>query len=142
MHFDVALNVAWLFLGILTFVLMLRASRCVRSKAVSRFWLRIAGAVAIVGTLFPYVSATDDLVWLEASNTRSEHQDSRSTGSSNSNSGLLSLYHVSQSSVGSGTVRVACVLVFLAMTIAPILRTFSYVSLRPAGRSPPDLSAI
>lgn len=139
--FDGALNLAWLVLGAIAFAMLL-PSRFGRRKFVSESWLRLAAVMAIACTLFPYVSATDDLVWFETSSTLSEHQSDRQTDSSNSNSGLLGLYHASQSSVRSGTISVFCILIFLALIVLPALRRYSSVEICTAGRSPPALKTV
>ena len=138
MPFDVALNLAWLGLGSLILALTIGASRYLKGRNSVPYWLRIAGAVAIAGALFPFVSATDDLVRMEAIASPTEHQDTRNTGSNNS---LLHLYQATEAFLTSGAIRIPYTPVFFAIprSIAP--QSLGYVRLHIAGRSPPHLPA-
>ena len=141
MPFDVALNLAWLGLGSLILALTIGASRRLKGRDSVPYWLQIACAVAIAGALFPFVSATDDLVRMEAMPSASEHQDTRNTGTSESNSNLLHLYQAAETFLTSRAIRIAYTPVFFAISRSIAPQSLGYVRLHIAGRSPPHLPA-
>ena len=133
MHFDAALNLVWLCLGIamlaLTVYTSTRAARDERRAP----WLRLAGAIVIAGTLFPCVSATDDIVWMDRGAQRSEHQSSRG----DSTRLLLNFHQASDASLPVGTIRVGCTFVFLAFLLVPVFQLVVRHRTGETGRSPP-----
>ena len=133
MHFDAALNLVWLCLGVALLALTVYTSeRSARGRKHAP-WLRLAGAVVIAGTLFPCVSATDDLVWMERSTPRSEHQNTRS----DSTRLLLNFHQASEASLPIGTVKLGCTFVFLGFLLVPVFQSIGRQRTRVTGRSPP-----
>ena len=132
-HFDAALNLVWLCLGavmlILTVYTSARSARAYNRAA----WLRLACTVVIAVALFPCVSATDDLVWMERASPRSEHQSSRS----DSTRLLLNFHQASEATLPVGTVRVGCTFVLLGFLLVPIFQMIARQQTRETGRSPP-----
>ena len=123
-------------------ILTICASRQVKARGTGLCWIQFVGAVAIAGALFPYVSATDDLVWMENLSSRTEHQEGRNAGTSNASSSLLALYHAGEAFLISRNIRIACVFVFLAMTLALVIRSFDCSRVHASGRSPPAFAAV
>ena len=134
MHFEAALNLAWLSLGS---VMLALAVYNLKHRRVARVacWLQLAGVLAIAGTLFPYVSATDDLLWMEANASRSQHESNRTN--SGDNRSLVSLYQAADASLPAHTIRLGYVLLIFALLLLP---EFRYSACRRGhfmGRSPP-----
>ena len=135
MQFDTALNVAWLLLGVLAFASTASATfsgRTVRTRK-SR-WLHIIGVGMIVTALFPYISATDDVLRIEHFNA--QHSPGHSNKQSQ-NDDLLRLYEVIDTAVVCQVAQVALVLLFISVIFTPVARLIERSTPMYAGRSPP-----
>jgi hypothetical protein len=134
-HFDTALNLAWLLSGVIALAATLGLSRRVSSKK-NRLsgWLHLIGVAAIVVALFPYISATDDLLRIEHFNTQQAHQNGSKHSSSDD---LLRLYETLDSPLLCNTCRIILTLIFLSLLAAPahnlVRRSVTLIT----GRSPP-----
>lgn len=130
MHLDTALNLVWSALGILACAGAVRATRRYDG-------FRIAGAVLIVAAiLFPYISATDDVV-------RIEHLRGQSSQSSSShpsaNDDLIRLYQTMDTPLVSAVVRVSFILFFVLFVGIAVARRIDRSAPFQSGRSPPRL---
>ena len=97
-------------------------------------WLHLIGVAAIVVALFPYISATDDVLRIERFGTQQTHE----TGSKHKASDdLLRLYETLDSPLLCGCCRVALTLIFLSLLAAPVQRMIRRSIPLEAGRSPP-----
>ena len=132
MHFDTALNVVWCFLGVIALASAVRSGiRRNRSGA----WLHIIGVALIVAALFPYISATDDLVRSE--DLSNQHTQDHSPGRKTHNDNLIRLYVALDSPLLSSTC--AFVMTFFAVWFVLLLLVKRARRVAPAcaGRSPP-----
>jgi hypothetical protein len=121
--FDTALNLLWLILGVLAFV------ATVRQKKGEITWLQILGIALVVVALFPFISASDDLLRLE--------QASRPTSA---NEHLVRLYTNMETPLQAESPRVSFTLCFL-LFVLPLLRSSLERSVPISiGRSPPIFS--
>lgn len=138
MHFDAALNVVWLVLGMGAFALALRASCRLQSGRKALPLAQFAGVIALAGTLFPYVSATDDLICIEAVSSLTEHAAEHGSGCSRATtSGLLNLLQAQDSFVVGRAVGPSAALIVVGVVDLPVFRSFSRQRAATAGRSPP-----
>jgi hypothetical protein len=96
-QFDATLNVAWAILGLLALCATAHAAMRQKERRTPR-WLLVVGL--IVTALFPYVSASDDILRIEhhrgaavpTSTHVSDHSNNRSQQSRHSADDLLRLY--------------------------------------------------
>ncbi|HST79872.1 MAG TPA: hypothetical protein VLN58_15410 [Verrucomicrobiae bacterium] len=147
MHFDTALNLVWALLGILAlgavshsnFYRNFEENR--RSKR-----LHLVGLGLIVVALFPYVSATDDVLRIE--HYRSQHETAiqdnahsdASTGSQAQINDLMRLYEVIDSALVCRVAQIFFTLAFVALLFSPALRLTYRSAPNCSGRSPPLFS--
>lgn len=139
MQFETTLNVAWLLLGLI-------ALACTAHSAFSRkpeerrapSWLHIVGVGLIVAALFPYISATDDVVRIE--HFSSQHNN-RHPGKQTKTDDLIRLYEAMDTAWVSPTYELPLVLFFVSLLFAPVVRLIERIAPMQAGRSPPVVAA-
>ncbi len=135
MHFDTALNLLWLALGIVALASTVRSAFYRRSAAGAPAWLHIVGVALIVAALFPYISATDDLVRSE--NLTHQDRDHSSSGKKTPNNNLIRLYETLDNPLAAPT----CTLTLTLFAVWVIFLFFAERVHRTAptcaGRSPP-----
>jgi hypothetical protein len=134
-YFDTVLNVAWLLMGTLAFASTLLASRRVapeRKRLAG--WFQIVGVASIFVALFPYVSATDDVLCLEQW-TQSEHQQ-QDNGKHGNN--FQRLFETSNQSTVSRASSFAVTLTFVELVVVLTYRIISRSTPQSSGRSPPS----
>ena len=137
MHFDTALNLAWLLFGAIALAITLGLSRRVSSgKGVLSGWLHLIGMAAIIVALFPYISATDDILRIEHFNTQQEHQRGDKHSSSDD---LLRLYETLDSPLLGNFCRIILTLIFVSFLAVPVHKLVRRSIPLEAGRSPPLL---
>lgn len=136
MQFDTALNLAWLLLGAGALATTLVVSRRVSSKN-NKFsgWLHLIGVAAIVVALFPYISATDDVLRIEHLNAQLAHENDGKHSTDN----LLRLYETLDCPLFCNSHQIALTLIFVLLLTAPAQRLVRRAVTREAGRSPPAL---
>lgn len=137
MHFETALNLVWLLLGIIALggtVRAVRANPANRSSA----WLHIVGVALIVAALFPYISATDDLVRSEGLSTQQD-RDHTSSGKKSPNDNLIRLYETLDSPIACTTCTLTLTFFALWVVLAPVTQQDRRVAPASIGRSPPAL---
>lgn len=135
MHFDTALNLAWLLLGGLALARTIRVTwrQSDVTTATSR-WLHIVGVALIVAALFPYISATDDVLRIE--HFKAQH-DSRHSSKQTQNDDLMRLYETTDSPLVCRICGVALVFFFISIVLTPVARLIERIAPMYAGRSPP-----
>lgn len=136
MHFDAALNLAWGLLGLAALVRTIRASLG-RSASQNRApaWLHVVGVALIVAALFPYISATDDVIRIEHFSAQQSHHQHPSK--KHGNNDLIRLYETMDSPVISPAVVLVFALFFISLVIAPFGTLLDRGERLESGRSPP-----
>ena len=138
MHFDAALNLVWLAIGIGAFASALHAPRRPFLLCRTLSPSQLAGVIVLLGTLFPYVSATDDLVWLEAVNSAAEHSTEHGSGRSQGTlANLLAFAQAQDSAPASRAFRISPAFVEVGIATLPVFRSLARDSAVSVGRSPP-----
>jgi hypothetical protein len=134
-HFDTTLNAAWLLLGLLAIAISVRISS--RRATCSRRWpkcLHVIVIAVIVSALFPYISATDDLVRIEHFVPQHEHQGSQHSKQADN---LLRLYEVMDAPLVCEVQRIEFTLLFIAFVLVAVAAGIERIAPLRAGRSPP-----
>jgi len=134
-HFDAALNLAWLLLGGFALARTIRVTlwQTGASTPKSR-WLHVVGVGLIVAALFPYISATDDVLRIE--HFKAQH-DSRHSTKQTQNDDLMRLYETTDSPLVCRVCQVALVFSFISIVLTPVVRLIERMAPLHAGRSPP-----
>jgi predicted membrane protein len=132
-HFDTALNLIWCLFGAIALASVFRASVGRAGPVRPTPWLHVIGVALIVAALFPYISATDDLVRTE--DLASRHHSI--PGKKNPNDNLIRLYEALDTPL-------ACVRFTIFVTFFAIFLVFVPAKRRAhrsinvaASRSPP-----
>jgi hypothetical protein len=134
-HFETTLNAAWLLLGLLA--LGCTAHAAFRRRPDERrapAWLHIVGVGLIVAALFPYISATDDIVRIE--HFSSQHNGSH-PGKQSKTDDLVRLYETMDTPWVCPVSAVALIFFFISLVFAPLARLIERIAPFEAGRSPP-----
>ena len=140
MHFDTALNLLWVVLGIAALASTIRAT-LIRNPHPSAAWLHIIGVALIVAALFPYISATDDLVRTEhLTSTHGQHQSS--SGKKTPTDNLIRLYETLDSPLACATCAIAITFFAIWVVFVPIASWNRNTASECVGRSPPLFTAI
>ena len=135
MHFDTILNLVWLSLGLLAFASAARvALRRSAGKDSARAWLHVVGVALIVAALFPYISATDDVLRIEHFDAQHAQQHSHKRGH---NDDLMRLYETLDSPLLCRTCEIVFTFTFFLLVILPVARLVERIAPLAAGRSPP-----
>lgn len=136
MHFDQALNLLWVLLG---FLALAGTAAAVLRRAPSRrrspAWLHIVGVALVVIALFPYFSATDDVLRVEHFNSQHEHADH--PGKKSANDSLMRLYQAMDTPLVCSTFAVLLTFLFAWFIVVPSLLSIERAVPFRAGRSPP-----
>ena len=147
MHFDTALNIAWLLLGVgaLVSTLCLTGQRSLRRHSEQCLapkrrqmpqWLQLVGVASIVVALFPYISASDDVIRVANAQSQTEHQ---SSSPHTPVTDLLRLYEVSDAPIVSPVCSLAITFVFFALFVTTEKIVACRSTPKPSGRGPPSI---
>ena len=137
LQFDSTLNLAWALLGTIALVRTLCVSRRVaRHSSRRRQLLEAVGVASIIIALFPFISATDDVLRIEQ--IKSQHEQGQSPGGHHNN--LLRLFETADHSVVTRCAPVRLTLVFLELVVVLFISQVSHTAPLIAGRSPPSLA--
>ncbi len=134
MYFETALNVVWLSLGLCALAGAVRLA--FREDAPRRqrcAWLHIVGVGLIVAALFPYISATDDVLRAEHFNA----QHSQGHPGKTHTDDLMRLYETMDTPLVCRATEVTMTLSFISLVFAPVLQLIDRITPFQAGRSPP-----
>jgi hypothetical protein len=138
-HFDTTLNLAWLVLGILALARTIRvAFRQTGVRTGKSRCLHIVGIGLILAALFPYISATDDVLRIE--HFQAKH-DPRHSTKQTQNDQLMRLYETMDSPLVCPVSELALVFFFISIVFAPAARLLERIAPLHAGRSPPLLAS-
>ena len=133
MHFDTALNLVWFVLGILACASAIRATRRYGG-------FRIAGtALVVAALLFPYISATDDVLRIEHLRGNSSHSSSSQGGASDD---LIRLYQTMNTPLVCAVLRVSFILFFVLLVATWVAQRIDRSAPFKSGRSPPRLLSV
>ena len=138
MQFDAALNLLWLLfaLSAITGTLRSRLRRSSRMSTRGPVRLHVCGVALILTTLFPYVSATDDVLQIEHMNRQHvpghQHQGKRTASDT-----LIRLYEAMDTPLVAAVKQISLFLVFVSLVIAPVLTGVDRKPPLLTGRSPP-----
>lgn len=130
---------AWLLLGLVA--LAFTAHAAFRRKPEEKrapAWLHIVGVGLIVAALFPYISATDDVVRIE--HFSSQHNP-RHPQKQTKTDDLIRLYEAMDTPLACPVAEVCLILFFVSLVLAPLARLIERIAPFEAGRSPPPLPA-
>lgn len=135
MHFETALNVIWLLLGLLALACTAHAVfRRTPDERRAPAWLHIVGVGLIVAALFPYISATDDVLRIEHFSSQS---DPHHAGKQTKTDDLIRLYEVMDTPLACPVSRVVLTFFFISLVFVPLVRLLDRIAPLQAGRSPP-----
>lgn len=142
MHFEAALNVLWLSLGLFALANTIRTA--LRRTAAGREapgWLHIVGVALIVVALFPYISATDDVLRIEHFNAQHDqaNPDHANQRKQTQNDDLMRLYQTMDSPLVCRIPELALTFFFISLTFTPTATLIDRSAPFEAGRSPPAL---
>ena len=131
MHFDAALNLVWFALGVLACAGAIRAARRYDG-------FRIAGTILVVAALlFPYISATDDVVRIEHLRGKASHSSSPHR---TPNDDLIRLYQTMDTPLVAAVLRVLVSLFFVLVVATTPVHRIDRSAPFESGRSPPRLT--
>ena len=131
MHFDAALNLAWFALGVLACAGAIRAARRYDG-------FRIGGTILVVAALlFPYISATDDVVRIEHLRGETSHS---SSSHRTPNDDLIRLYQTMDTPLVAAVLKVLVSLFFVHLVVTSSARRIDRSAPFESGRSPPRLA--
>ena len=134
--FETALNLVWLLLGLLALGCTAHAAfRRSPEQRRAPAWLHIVGVALIVAALFPYISATDDIVRIE--HFSSQHNPQRSHDKQSKTDDLIRLYEAMDSPLACPVSQVVLIFFFVSLVLAPLVRPVERMAPFEAGRSPP-----
>jgi hypothetical protein len=151
-QFDTALNAIWLVLGAFALANTLR-SRHFRTRSHAPAWLHVSGVALVFATLFPYISATDDVLRIQRADQRitARHDNSRSSqadkksshegGKKSSTDALIRLFEAMDTPVVCTVRKICFTLFFVALVVASVQRIVTREVIFKSGRSPPLLPA-
>jgi len=96
---------------------------------------RVAGIVLVVAALlFPYISATDDVVRIEGLRGQSSHSSSSQRGPTDD---LIRLYQTMDTPLVCAVVRLSLTLFFVLLIATSVVRRIDRSAPFESGRSPP-----
>lgn len=99
----------------------------------SRRWLLVVGVGLIVAALFPYISATDDVLRIDHEQTQNSH----GPGQKHKTDNLMRLYETMDTSIVCRIQPFIFTLIFTAFVTVLVLRDVALIAPATAGRSPP-----
>lgn len=135
MHFEVALNCAWLLLGAVALASTIGVVRRGRAQAETfSAWLPLVGVAAVVLALFPYISATDDLLRIANAVPQSKQSDS---GQRAPAADLLRLYETADAPLVCQACRLTVTFFFVWLVSVPVKAPVLRSAPSQSGRSPP-----
>ncbi|MBV8553830.1 MAG: hypothetical protein JOY54_21220 [Acidobacteriaceae bacterium] len=145
MSFDSALNLVWLLLGAIALICTIRArARRPASQRIGPPSLHIVGVTLIAAALFPYISATDDV--LRVQNLERQHDAhhpgqapaKQSQKSNSQNQDLMRLYETIDTPLVCRIQEISLLLCFISLVIAPVVTRIDRSAPSESGRSPPQ----
>jgi len=143
-HFEAALNLIWVALGLAALALagrnVLKRRRAIEGSGPSHgapAWLHIVGVALIVVALFPYISATDDLLRIEHFHATADQQQTNLPGKHSRTDNLIRLYETMDTPLVCAVCEISLVFFFIALVFVPVARLVERCQPQESGRSPP-----
>ena len=117
MAFDSILNGLWLLLGLLALAATLRIScRTNRHLTRRRIWQSCAVVALVIATLFPFVSATDDVLRIQNIQRQSHtHSGDPKPAQKPSSDALMRLYESMDTPLIAAAVQLFLILLFICV---------------------------
>ena len=135
MNLDTTLNLAWLLLGITALASTIRAVLRQPATRSATKCLHVIGVALIMAALFPFISATDDIVRIEQ--FTSQHNQPNHPGRQNQNDDLIRLYETMDSPLVCRTCVIVVTVAFAWMVLLPSFQQTVRSVPMLAGRDPP-----
>jgi hypothetical protein len=133
--FESSLNLVWLLLGVIALTCSVRSRRSrVAFYLPRRPWLHVVGTGLIVAALFPYISATDDV--LRTEHLSEQHKQTGTSRTSPTND-LMRLYQTLDAPVIADAKQATLTLVFVMLVSALLVQLIDRSTPLQSGRSPP-----
>ena len=140
MSFDTALNALWVVLGAIALVWTLSAHyRSAPNTSAGATSLHVIRLALVLAALFPYVSATDDVLRIQ---TLDQQHDQGHPAKQTQNQSLIRLYETMDTPLVCRVQEITFVLFFVTLVTAPILKWSSRSEPAESGRSPPLLVSL
>jgi hypothetical protein len=143
-HIEAALNLLWVSLGLAALAITVRCALKRRrapaasdARTGSSAWLHIVGVSLIVLALFPYISATDDVLRIEQFNAQTSHRHTNNPGKHDRTNNLIRLYETMDAPLVCSVRGISLALLFIALVVLPAPRVIDRIQPQQAGRSPP-----
>jgi hypothetical protein len=140
MAFDTALNALWVLLGALALLWTLRARyRSGSQTSVGATSLHVIRLALVLAALFPYVSATDDVVRIQ---TLDQQHDQNHPAQQSQNQNLIRLYETMDTPLVCRVQEITFVPFFVSFVVTPVAQCSSRNEPAESGRSPPARAAL
>lgn len=137
MQFDSLLNLVWLLAGLVALICTARSTfrddTCHRGPK----WLLLVGVGLIVAALFPYISATDDVLRIDDFHS---HESRGHQGSQPKTDNLIRLYETTETAVACQTAPLVLTFFFVAFVLPFSEARLDRTAPQLAGRSPPEFT--
>jgi hypothetical protein len=132
--FESILNAAWLLMGIFALIAI-----CARACKARNTVSCCIGAALIAATLFPVISASDDVIRIQhLERTHQSHPDSSNTaGHKRTTESLIRLYEAMESPLVPAVVLISFVLVFIFLVRPFCVANVGERKMAQGGRAPP-----
>lgn len=135
MTFDTALNAVWVLLGAIALAWTLCARyRSAPNRSVRETSLYVIRLALVLAALFPYVSATDDVVRIQSFD---QQHDQGHPATQNQNKNLIRLYETMDTPLVCRVQEITFILFFVALVITPVAHWSTRSEPAESGRSPP-----
>jgi hypothetical protein len=135
--FETILNAAWLVMGFLALAaILVRAPKSKSSVSC------LIGVALIIATLFPVISASDDVIRIQhLDRTNSAQQKDSSSGNhKRTTDNLIRLYEAMESPMAVSPVRIDFVLLFAFLVFVSFIFYIQKRTIAESGRSPPSFA--
>ncbi len=130
----------WLCVGALALANTIRATfHRDPEKKRAPAWLHIVGVALIVVALFPFISATDDVLRIEHFNAQ---HDRSHPNKQTQNDELMRLYQTMDSPLLCRASEIVLIFFFISVVFTPLATLIERIAPFEAGRSPPAFAAI
>jgi hypothetical protein len=130
--FENILNGVWLLLGFIALIAIRARSTKSRSPV-----LCCIGVALVIATLFPIISASDDIIRIQHLERGHESQSQRSNSHKRTTDSLIRLYEAMESPLAVTPVRVCFVLFFAFLIVSLCNPDVRQRTIAQSGRSPP-----
>ncbi len=137
MQFETALNLIWLVLGALALANTLRVRRNRSGLHHAPAWLHVCGVAMIMAALFPYISATDDVLRIRHMDLQQTQGNRHEPAKKSSSDALIRLYEAMDTPVACTATEVSFTLFFVSLVLAPVSVLVDRSTPFRIGRSPP-----